>query len=348
MPQKLKSKLLDSGTYGCVIQPPMYQKSVIYKSIIPYKNKNKTDISKIFKREKTFHRELDLLQTVEKIDPKSTFTAKLKGANAIQSNSIQRDALECLTKNYMKPQEKIYYQIILENGGVRVDRNYLLKYDDFLNKFLVFLKGMTELHSNNLLHLDIKPANVLISNTKISLIDYSLMIEMDKIYDKSNNHMLSAMGYNYYPPELFVSYLLLNSYRNNDVKVLKEIFKKMRKLKYFDQRYLLENPMLRQRYISGVKEFIVDIIKKGEFSNEKIFNNLPQKIDVFSLSMILAALNKRILYTNQREKMFVNKLMILCYEINPYKRTTFQELYELVKKEKEKQKVFAKLKAKLK
>ncbi len=111
----------------------------------------------------------------------------------------------------------------------------------------------------------------------------------------------------------------------------------MKRKKFFDQRFLLRNTSLQEKYITGVRSFIEEIIDRGICSNSELFNTaMARKADVFSTAYIIGALNKVIDFSNQDQKDFVDNIYNKCIEVNPYSRITFQELHKLLQKETQK------------
>lgn len=330
--ENIKYNLIDSGTYGCVINPPFYNKESIQKVILPYTQKESSDIAKIYKDgEKEFKDEYELLQRIQKIDPKNEFTTKMKGAMIIKGKNINDDISNCLTKDNEKKANKYYHQIILENGGVRTDKSYKLTYSSFLKKFKVFIRGMLKLQSKNFVHMDIKPANVLISSKKINLIDFGLMTTIDKLFTYDNRHALGYLEYPYYPPEFYMAYMYVKYGRISNTGLEK----------FFSQS-ILSKYNLYVNYYKGVYEFknIIDSsISKGKDSVKDLFPpEIATKTDVFSIAYVISALNKNIQYDNDfskyiQQKHFVNMIHTRCIDANPYSRISMKELYKMVSDE---------------
>lgn len=320
-----KYNLIDSGTYGCVINPPVYDNKNVSQVIVPYNNPKQSDIGKLYKHGlEEFQSELHLLKKVQQIDPDNEFTTELKGAMTVNKENIRDpDLVNCLSKRNKKT--KVYHQIILENGGTRIDKEYSLSYSNFISKFEVFLKGMVKLQSRNFVHLDIKPANVLISKDKISLIDFGLMTKANELFKSDNKHILGYLEYPFYPPEFYISYTMIKYGEIYDEK-LENIF---------NQSFVSNNDSLFRKYKSGIEEFLNTIKKtKRQEIVTKVFNQeLALKADVFSIAYILVAFNKKITYSSQSEKDFVDMLYKKCIEVNPYTRISMKELYDIVRKE---------------
>ena len=325
---------VDSGTYGCVVSPPLETTSS--KTIIPYTNASNKDIGKVFKdNDDAFSYELDILTKIVKMDPDNIFTIQLKGAMLIPANlsTIGRvpELRSCLAEG--DGEETYYPQIVLENGGVSIaNKNYLtdekwtLTYMDFLLSFKTFLQGMAEMQSNNMVHCDIKPQNVLISKEKkISLIDFGLLQNANNVFSKSNIRVLGFLEYQFYPPEFFIAYVFLKS------KDAQTIYPDdLRAL--FNQNFLLSNQSLLEKYKKGVYEFLEVFSKmKTSKGRRNIFSpKMALKGDVFGLAYIIAALNKRIVGATQTEKEFIANIFSQCRQTNPFNRISVPELLQLV------------------
>lgn len=357
----IEYKLLDSGTYGCVVTPPFDKKNIIREVIMPYKNKKNSDIAKIYKRGKEdFAEEVELIEKVQKIDPKNKFTTKMKGAMVLIGDEIENATIQnCLIEkkkistydsskpvvNYMNDS---YYQLILENGGERTDKTYSLTYPDFISKFRVFIEGMLKLQEHNFVHLDIKPANVLISDDKINLIDFGLMTRFNELFTKENQHILEySHVYPYYPPEFYLAQLYLNI--TSIFAIRKDILDRWEgKMiqddisKYLQQSFVNKSIDLRKKYENGVQklfEIIRSKVDNGIVDASEIFpKEMAKKTDVFSISYIIAALAKNIIFSkndvekrNQQE--FIEEIYQKCFEPNPYDRTSMKELYDIINKE---------------
>ena len=234
----LNISLLGSGTYGCVISNPISNKNYIIKEYIPYCNIDidKNDIGKIYKKgdeddKESFHDELGILLKIKKIDPFNYFTVKLKAAFNFYGNIIAKEkhllkSLQVKVNNNSIINET-FYQIILENGGMHLDDLDSIPYKKFLKLFERFLQGMIKLNENKLVHTDIKSDNILITKTKINLIDFGCMVPAKDVYNKEDDWRLSAY-YCVYPPEFFIASILSNC-NNNISKKLDNVLNIMKK-----------------------------------------------------------------------------------------------------------------------
>ena len=327
--------LLGSGTYGCVISNPICNKNYIIKEYIPYNDINNNDIGKIYKKgdlddKESFNDELGILLKIKKIDPFNYFTVKLKAAFNFYGNIIAQEK-DLLTSLEVKVNNSIinetFYQIILENGGVHLDKFNKISYKNFLKLFKKFLEGMIKLNENKLVHTDIKPDNILITKTKINLIDFGCMIPAKVLYNDEHNFRLSTY-YSVYPPEFFIA-SILSKCKNNISKKLDNILNIMIKKNYFDKKNIPKES--NNLYYFGIKEFIKHI-KSQNFTNyNDIFTEkLALQSDIYSLSFIISNFYNIIHDMTEQEKDFMLGLVLRCQNANPYTRIDIYSLYLLI------------------
>jgi serine/threonine protein kinase len=328
-----KKTLIGQGSYGCVIQPAVSNNFI--KEYINYDDINQEDVGKLFRpnSEDSFKKELKILNGIQKIDIDNSFTVKLKGANAFNSSIIKDDnVLKCLdiqdnnTKSY---NEQVVYQIILENGGKElydVPKNSI-QFDKFIELFKNLLRGIQKLHNYDIIHQDIKPANILISDKKISVIDFGISDKANNIYNKNNKDILEYL-YPFYPPEFYIASLLLK-YRNNKerfVQKLDTVLDTMQK-EYFHKLFK-ESQIYNIR--NQLQDFINDI-KLHNYDYHNVFNKeLAYKCDIYGIGFIIRELANKIIYTSENQKIIVYNLYKMCTEVNPYKRTSLNDLISYI------------------
>jgi len=174
----------DSGAYACVYVPSKHCKD--------HKKQHTNTIGKIFSKQKHLHEEEVIANKINKIDPLERFTVKSYGScDIIKFTNARCD-------HDLKHANK---QLIYRYGGYPVSRMLKTSSDfkTFFKNLLPLLTGIQKLLDKNIVHQDIKPANILINDkNKISLIDFGLMT--NKVYDDSNIHILRHT-YPWYPPE---------------------------------------------------------------------------------------------------------------------------------------------------
>ena len=348
VPSKFSSKfanniILGTGAFGCVISKPISNENYIIKEYIPYNDIDNNDIGKIYIKkigkkkddEQLFNEELNILLKIKKIDPFNYFTVKLKAASKFYGNIIANDKhlLNILKVNNNIINET-FYQIILENGGVDLDNFNNISYKHFLKLFERLLQGMIKLNENKLVHGDIKQDNILITKTKINLIDFGQMLSAKNVYNEEYYGRLSAF-YRFYPPEFFIASILLKC-KNNISKKLDNVLNIMKKKEYFDKTNIPEK--IHEFYYSGIKKFIKDIKSRGLKNYNDIFTEkLALQTDIYSLSLIIKEFNTKIDYKTKQEQQFMKKIYKRCKNPNPYERINIYSLYTLVNNEYNKQ-----------
>lgn len=317
--------LLDSGADGCVIQPPITQH---IKSGLKKKISNK-DIGKLFIKENRYLSEIELLNNVQKLDPKNQFTISVKQHSRIPMsimNGCNYEIKDCLKYESYKP----YYQIIMENAGTRIDLfDKKIKYNIFLKSFLKYIEGLNLLSSKNYVHCDIKPRNVMIKNHKLNLIDFGHMKKLDDIYNINKLNTLK-FHYKYYPPEFYIAYiyLTLNSLTKEPLHLVIR-----NSLLYIYNKHYSQYKMNNKEFTTYKAQLnnFINHIENNKLKFENIFNyDLAQKIDVFSTYYVLSSFYDKIIYKNKKQKEFISKLMSLCRNANPIERISLSELFAII------------------
>jgi serine/threonine protein kinase len=343
-------KYIDEGGFGCVVNPPIIDKEFILSDYIPYKNRDVTDIAKLFRRQKDFIEELNFLDIIAGIDQERKITVDVKGAQELIGKCLthSKSVTTCLTKrDYVD--NKMVYQIILEHGGIRVNKinAYKLTYLQFLQCIKQLIAGMIKLQENNVVHCDIKPDNILYksSQNKLNLIDFGLMYpHYSELYDPNNKNSMQILSYKkyaYYPPEFYVAYImfLYRSYYDGDKAkfnnfIENELMNKLEKYGFFHTNFLRYNYALRKEYEQGIRTFIETMKVSGNSKSTDVFNKeIAMKADVFGFSYIIASLARNIVNLSEEEEEFINILYRSCIRVNPYDRATFLELYSILSSE---------------
>jgi len=338
--------VVSSGSYGCVLHPPITKN--IIQDFVPYTDKNPKDVSKIFKgKKKEFTNEVNFLKKIAQIDPKSEFTTKFKGANEIKNKFLRNNNQNQTISNIYKPsvclgkKKNSYFQIILEYGGVPVNiREEKIDYRMFLQLFRKFLKGMTNLQKQNIVHRDIKPPNVLIKKNKISLIDFGLSIDARDVYKETSMNILNYKQYIYYPPEFFIAAIMIQNKKLFEENIenmkyhLKRILYYLEQEDYFNREDYNHNNNFHTFAMKGIQEFAENIIHKEYSKLTDIFtDDIALKSDVYSIAHIIVVFHNFIDYKSNDQKQFVEEIFTNCINTNPYNRISMKDLLEKVSKE---------------
>jgi serine/threonine protein kinase len=268
-----KEGLLGSGGYGCVIHPPLefIKDVVIDKSYI---DKEDDDIAKIFinipkkNTKSNYDKEIQELNYIAKIDPTHIFTVPFKAAcygkdhvvtniNKMSISFINEDGnknknlLDKLYKciDYTKQNETLY-QIILGDGGMELNKSTeKISFAELLSILKKYIEGIIVLGKHNVIHQDIKTANVLLKDRKLNIIDFGLSIPMKDAYVRKDGDHLHSL-YLYHPPDYYMlDYIFLkifNDFKKNkkeiiDMFIISNHGLDAKKLYYKLFDYILEN-----------------------------------------------------------------------------------------------------------
>nr|VZK65455.1 Serine/threonine-protein kinase PrkC [Mycoplasma feriruminatoris]VZR75600.1 Serine/threonine-protein kinase PrkC [Mycoplasma feriruminatoris]VZR98086.1 Serine/threonine-protein kinase PrkC [Mycoplasma feriruminatoris] len=120
------------------------------------------------------------------------------------------------TKNIVKMKDVFswqnYYVIVMELiEGADLSKkfnayNNVLSNREFIYYFLQITKGLKEIHDNNIIHRDVKPANILITNdSKVRISDFGISKIKSIILDDDQNH-ISPGTPRYTAPEQFLNF----------------------------------------------------------------------------------------------------------------------------------------------
>lgn len=257
------------------------------------------------------------------------------------SHKSQKDGILASDSKMKSPYNALRWgEIIFENGGVTVSKMFKLSYTDCLSKLQVFLKGIKKLQEHNLVHQDIKPANVLISPVKISLIDFGMLAKNDKIYHEDNLHLLSYSKYKYYPPEYTIIAIMMKKHWNTFSNISDIQAQLDAPDGFFNNYFFVKHNQYEVKFRKGIIRFFKEIKKRNLTKVSDVFNSeMALKVDVFSIAFVICCFDKHIQYTNNDEKRFINDLYKQCIEPNPFERISIKELYDLVKKENKRLKI---------
>jgi len=310
-----KFELLGNGVYGCVVIPAIGNNYTInidekyrYDESSSRKSQDK-DIGKIFINERSFIKELSNMKIAKAIDPNGLFTVKMKGAVRVPKTVLQcnRKLVKCLKVS----KDQRYFQIIYENGGMNIESKFKISFMSFLLLFKNFLKGMTRMYKKGYIHWDIKPDNVVINRSKMSLIDFGNMLKADTLFSgkyKTVNHYR-------YPKDTILAMM----YFEGKIHLTDSVneFKKY-------TEYILKTQTLN----NDLRQFLEDNKNK---SFHDVFNKeLAFKSEVFAISYIIEEFLNKISDLSSNDKIFLQNLISKCRHRNPDKRINIIQLYNTI------------------
>lgn len=316
-------KYLGEGTYGCVFFPS-----------IQCHNKNeqkeifKTGVSKVFKKKSHMDEELQETKKIDNMDKQGLYTNKALGNCEIKINNFtNKDNKSCKKITKYEP---FYHQILYQHKGI--DLNNFMKKSYSLpqtfNYILNLMKGIQLLIKNRYIHLDLKPPNILISDSnKALLIDFGLGRDFKSLYDLSKSDYLLEYNYIWYAPEFRFFYDLFTDPLDIGYK---KRFIQFNKSKYYGK---YSDEFIRNEISDLLMTLQKDMpIAKYHSTANYFVENFAHKADVFALGMVMYFIEKNA--KNNNNKNIYGKLLqdIInkALRLNPYKRATIDELiYDL-------------------
>lgn len=325
-------KFLGQGTYGCVFFPSIQcHKKKKQKAIF------KTGVSKVFKSEDHMQDEIVESNKVGNMDKQGLYTNKMLGHCDVHINDFSRDERTSCKKITMLP---LYHQIIYQHKGI--DLNEFMKKSYTLPQtyhyILNLLKGLKLLTKHKYCHLDLKPDNILISDSNKSLlIDFGLGRSFEALYNMNKSDYLLEYQYTWYPPEFLLFYDLNISDLDNVIATFVDNNKKKFYGRFLETQIEREslaflNDVLAHQKINLVKIFEGSNIFKKRIDTEKLSKLFIQKFapkaDVFAIGMIMYYILKNAIKDKNKEeysalfKLIINKAI----RINAYERATIDEL----------------------
>jgi serine/threonine protein kinase len=285
-------KYLGRGTAGCIFRPHL-------KCITLSNQKN--SVGKVFNDEDEYYNELDMARIMQRIDTKNEFSIPIiASCDGIHYYRHNDEVSKCKLMEVNTPPSN-YKQIIYKYGGQSLEQvmsngKRTGNITNFCKIFLAFkpiLLGIQKFNnrdpSPNVVHLDIKPHNIMLLRSKLYLIDYGLLSAHDEVYQANRTQILSS-DYPWYPPE-FKAYLFKNAGEYD------KLFKRV------NDNFINVDPVIGKAIVT-----ILKMNPKNDFEafyNSKIpkkqYIDFANKIDVYSLGIVLLQLY---LWSNYHRKQY--------------------------------------------
>jgi serine/threonine protein kinase len=332
-------KFISKGAYGCVFTPPLPCEGDSSSKKKPASSRRKKLISKLYTSMQDYHEEVRAYEVIEKIDPGHKWSLPLVD-NCIAKMNVQAmdsEIMKCpkIESPKTTTSGSKYGQIILPNGGQTL-RGYFsdghVPLDRFLEIMEVILTALCDLNRHGYAHLDVKPDNILINaNSKVYLIDYSLITHQDRLYDIKENKGLFAAKYVWYPPEFYIYYKF---------KTSPELWKspQAEDLEYLTTRalYIFNDGTHGIRKASTFyksqhgmfKNFVGEVaetIREGA-PVDSVFHGMRTKADIYSTGIVFLNLFEKHRYrVNNRLYMPVLNLLHSMVNMNPFSRVSAED-----------------------
>jgi len=371
-------RILGQGSYGCVFEPHIKCSNG--------KNNDQTGVGKVLLSE---HADIEIqendfshMRPMIKPSDINQFTNPIQFTCDVSVDTVKKDSdfkkcrafedMESKTGETMETAN--FKQIVYKHKGIDFHNLYTLRSYQFSEnvgiqqRFLNVILGTKALfESQNNTHLDIKPQNILQTETNMILIDFGLVTPFAEVY-KSYNKNILRHPYPYYPIE-FKLYAIIDKISNDNYNVLESMNTNDEYYKFIDTRvrnYMKQEDIFESlniygydsRYINSYAVHQLGLTKKklnNDYMNtwtrilndlkrnkkrldcvDTIFEKYSNKIDVFSLGMsfleYLYAQNhflKQLIESKRKKSLSIlKKIMIGCLSFNMFERMTLNELID--------------------
>lgn len=311
----MNNTYITRGSYGAVFK------------IANDNEKSLKTIAKVFFDKQEWSNEIKNYNKIELIDPLSKFTPiKILEQEIKPSDHYIKEVFEKAGNEWKY--DETNWQIIYEDCGKNLNKIKITLNDLILSLEPIF-KCIIKLKENNLVHQDIKPANLVYNPYKkiIKLIDFGLLASNNEIYNIEDNY--TCNNYYYFPPEYniynmisennSIDYKLFGLYDNNNyLEFKKKYFGYLEQI--FSTKILLDQSINFNNFINeiinkfpeytskeNIKEYFDEFVNKIDiymlgisileiiFFNNKIkFNDIPSELKDLILKMIYLDPSKRI------------------------------------------------------
>jgi hypothetical protein len=313
-------KLIGSGSYGCVFNPPLKCKKNTKKN----KSINKVNTRKLISKLSLKYEALDEYEynnvILNKLKKDKLFNKKKKHFLFIKDWCLPeklklKDELALVNqcdnmvgKSYKENKLKDLALLTMKYGGIDLDKymiiNILNDKKKFINRLVkleidLINNGIDLLHSKNIYHTDIKSLNILVdkSESYLYLIDWGLTtLDLpsvnDSIYKGIHfNRPYESLLFNINDNEFIknpgvVIDTILNSYRD---KIDNSSIKK-------DVQILFNNKLNKEGSISIIREYLLlilnDVLDGNRFNRKKLIEHYYVKQDYWGLITTLMDIYK--------------------------------------------------------
>lgn len=369
-------KYIGKGAYGCVFMPALKCKNNDTVQAIDSKRDQKLDVGKIFKHPQDFLDEMRAYKIIKSVDPKNEWSLPIRRACKSSSSSQNNDVL--MSCPFIREDREYngsideYMQLVMPYGGIslrhafhsKLATNLKIPISDIVRYLKHVLKGLIQLDGYGYVHMDVKPANILVrvatdtsipsppKKTKIYLIDYSLLQKKEGVYDYQTNRFIFKTKYVWYPPEFTIFYALkkgrqsirtfaqslrLGNKSNTGIESdapnkysstisSEDVIKSC--LHVFDIPQIgLRGRDLYRKQIKELQTFLKDLGNmKG--SVRSIFDQYVHKIDVYSTGVTFLNILLNFYGENTKGYHALQNILENMVSADPRKRFTLQQAYE--------------------
>lgn len=328
---------LGQGTYGCVFHP-----SIDCRIKRQQKEIFKKGVSKVFVDESGSSEEFEESKKINNMDKDGRYTNKVLGKCEILASQLTADEKNSCKHTVDIDDSKLKLtQIIYSNKGIDLKifmkkNRYMYNLTDTFDYILNLLKGIRLIVKYNYVHLDIKPENILITDSdKALLIDFGLGRTFESLYDIDNSEYIWEHEYIWYPPEFkYLKFLTSDEIPDELIRIgFNNYF--INKIIDFKSKYDLEyDDTCEYKYkadlLSFLKNIEPDVRKYGTIKqiSELFVKNFAHKTDVYSIGKVMDYIQKysKKNNTNLNIESEFKRICLKAHHLNPYERYTIKEL----------------------
>ena len=352
-------EFIGTGTYGCVFYPPI-------KCIDGQKKKG---VGKIFTNKYEQESEEMIGHKIKKIDNKGQYLNIMTDKCNVDPKDLLDNLGDCEHVDETDSHDDLmnkHSQLIYKEKGVDLHKIFKSNYEFNVfdkatsEQIMNLMNGVKLLQKHNLAHMDIKPANILITKTnKLLLIDFGLVTKLNNIYDIYKNEHILEYTYIIYPPEfkmiIALDRILLSyaEHTRDDEKVDTTYYSSLKKRLYTEFRKRREGfsghvgtinslkHLINEQYFKDDVELfistLVDEMNEKKLSHrssredimELFTKRFASKMDVFSIGYVLSLfiLKQKHIDSklNTQKQSLLIELFKKIYCFNPYRRWTIDE-----------------------
>lgn len=277
--------LIGEGNYGCVYRPPLPCLSTPSAPPTPHTN-SIYHVGKVFASQKDFMREKRIMKVLQRIDPKNTFTLPIINTCTISTTTFNNSSTkpcESIQESVIERNKPILPQLTMPYGGINL-KSYMRKHrgnikslKTILQASRSLLQGLALMARKGYVHQDIKPQNILVgeNDKRLILIDFGIMVNHRRVFDKSKNDYVLEFDYPYYPPEF-----KLFSHKTTSLASFLPIFKDNFSYRTISKRGYLD--IIENDLNIDIKKQLKELISHPSYD--------VTKIDIYSLGIVFLEL----------------------------------------------------------
>ena len=292
---KKGGKFIGEGSYGCGFLPSL--------KCVGRPRSDEISLSKMITIKSEAEKEFAISTPILQIDPKREYFITAEGMCEHDQSDIRPNNETDKCRKF--PLKGPTYLIMYENGGVDLSKLNIPAnlYPEFFVALTNLIEGLDQLHSNGMVHLDIKPDNMVgkfytdIQKYKIRYIDFGLSRQTATL-SATDPHIENIRNFNlktpypYYPFDLLMS----SSERQKNPNITKKEITHWY-LSEESRRYNTTLPQDSYWMPGGAYKYTETSLSDDYAKNSKWYENLSdhlKSIDIYAFGVSLCKIYKRI------------------------------------------------------